>query len=394
MAKSKIFIAPALVAAVIFLMTFAEITHAATAPCAQWTYMVFLNGDNDLDEFGHSDIAEMKKIGSTPDVNIVVIQDHVSGPVEKLYIMKDTVEVLETIPEVDMGDPAELVKFVAWAREKFPARNYALNIWNHGSGWTLRQAGRPVARAISYDDQAGTCISTVALGEAMRQIRLILGKNVDVLCMDACLMQMMEVGYEVKDSVDFISASEETAPGDGLPYDLVLGPLVENPRLTPSEFACLSSQTYKAVYAGVEPTTQSAVDCSKFDAVCDKVDAFAHQLLFLVGSNPSTLPAVKRAAADVQVYSCQDNCDLVHFCQLINENVRDEKVNRAADEVIAAVASGPSRLVAVNSVDGYAVRNSNGLAIYLPKAGYDKEYGKLAFGKTMWAAFIKKFSLM
>ena len=84
---------------------------------AKWTFMVFLNGDNNLDTFGDKDMVEMKKIGSSADVNIVVLQDHVSKPAQKLYVKKGGVDVLETIGKIDTGDYKEMVKFVKWASE-------------------------------------------------------------------------------------------------------------------------------------------------------------------------------------------------------------------------------------------------------------------------------------
>ncbi len=38
----------------------------------KWTVMVWMAGDNDLEEFGDKDLAEMKRVGSNDDINIVV----------------------------------------------------------------------------------------------------------------------------------------------------------------------------------------------------------------------------------------------------------------------------------------------------------------------------------
>lgn len=357
---------------------------------AKWTFMVFLNGDNNLDTFGDKDMVEMKKIGSSADVNIVVLQDHLSKPAQKLYVKKGGVDVLETIGKIDTGDYKEMVKFVKWASEKYPAEHYLLDIWNHGAGWKKSQKNT-IFKGISYDDGSGNHITTPQLGEAMRQIKAILGQNLDVLGMDACLMQMMEVGYEVKDTVNYIAASEETEPGNGWPYDLVLGPLVEKPTMTPADLAILTVQAYQKAYAsGREDTTQSAVDCSKFDAVCAKLDAFSTAMLAKL-SDKAVVAGLKKSAAAVQVYAYDDNCDLVHFCQLVKANVKDEAINKAADELIAVVVSAPSKLVLSEVKTGMNVKNSNGLAIYLPKKSVAPNYKEIALGKTVWANFIASY---
>jgi len=387
--KSVIFIAVLMIICLSFGMAFAKSQEKAKA---QWTFIVFLNGDNNLDPFGEKDIVEMKKVGSTADVNVIVLQDRVDKPAQKLLINKGSVKVLETPVEVDMGDYKELVKFVKWAHENYPAEKYLVDIWNHGAGWKKSKAEK-VFKGISYDDQSGNHITTPQLGEAMKQIKAIIGHNLDVLGMDACLMQMMEVGYEVKDTVNYIAASEETEPGDGWPYDLVLEPLVKNPAMSAADLSILTAQAYQKYYASNkrEDTTQSAVDCSKFDAVCEKLDAFANAMTAKLG-DAKVKAGIKAAASKVQVYAYDDNCDLVHFCQLVNANVKDEAINKAANELIAVVVSAPSKIVLANSITGPGgVKNSNGLAIYLPKTSVASNYKNIALGKTAWASFINAF---
>ncbi len=378
--------------AMILSMNAAFAQSEDTKAKAKWTFIVFLNGDNDLDPFGEKDLTEMKKVGSTPDVNIVVLQDRFKKPARKLIVNKGAVQVLEEVGEIDMGDYKELVKCVKWAHEKYPAEKYLVDIWNHGAGWKKSRA-KQVFKGISYDDQSGNHITTPQLGEAMKQIKGVIGHNVDVLGMDACLMQMMEVGYEVRDAVNYIAASEETEPGNGWPYDLILGPLVKNPGMSASELAVLTVQAYKQGYSSNknENTTQSAVDCSKFDAVCAKLDNFANAMLAKL-SDAKVKAGLKKAASAVQVYAYDDNCDLGHFCQLVNANVKDDAINKAASELLAVLVSVPSKLVLANSITGPGgVKDSTGLAIYLPKSSVAPNYKTIMLGKTAWANFINAF---
>ncbi len=359
---------------------------------AQWTFMVFLNGDNDLDPFGEKDLIEMKKVGSTSDVNIIVLQDRFKKPARKLIVNKGEVKVIEEIGEIDMGDYKELVKFVKWAHEKYPAQKYLVDLWNHGSGWKKSQREK-IFKGISYDEQSGNHITTPQLGIAMKQIKSIIGRNVDVLGMDACLMQMMEVGYEVRDSVNYIAASEETEPGNGWPYHLVLAPLVKNPDMSGADLAILTVQAYKKGYANNhdENTTQSAVDCSKFDAVCARLETFANAMTAKLG-DAKIKAGLKKAANEVQIYAYDDNCDLGHFCQLVNTHVKDDAINKAATELLAVLLSAPSKLVLANSITGPGgVKDSTGLAIYLPKQSIAPNYKSIMLGKTSWASFINAF---
>ena len=107
--------------------------------------------------------------------------------------------------DCDMGDYKNLVDFVKWGTDNFPAKHYFVAVWNHGSGWHFQDAkiksGEVSINDISFDDNTGHAITTEQLGTAMAEIKLHIGRNVDIYGSDACLMQMLEVAGEMKNSV-------------------------------------------------------------------------------------------------------------------------------------------------------------------------------------------------
>ncbi len=55
----------------------------------KWTILVYLAGDNNLDEDGARDLAEMAKVGSNNDINIVAQFDRAgTDGTQRLYITK------------------------------------------------------------------------------------------------------------------------------------------------------------------------------------------------------------------------------------------------------------------------------------------------------------------
>ena len=44
-----------------------------------WTFMVYMAGDNNLDPEGVQDLQEMKKVGSTAEVNVIAQFDRCRG---------------------------------------------------------------------------------------------------------------------------------------------------------------------------------------------------------------------------------------------------------------------------------------------------------------------------
>lgn len=362
----------------------------------EWTFLVFLNADNNLDQFGVKDVNEMEKIGSNDKMNIVVLLDRENGTAKKLYVTKDNDEnkissqVLEELGSYDMGDYKNLVNFVEWGVKNYPAKHYAVDIWNHGSGWSKSRLN--TFKGISYDDGSGNHITTPQLGEAMASIYKTLGKKLDILAMDACLMQMAEVTYEIKDYVQYCVASEETEPGDGYTYDSFLAPLASNPEMSAADLAKVMVQGYKDHYASIsEASTQSAVDLGQFDTFMVKFDALCAKLAEL-SSDKAVMTAIKKQVRPVtQAFYYRTNIDLGHFMALIQKNVNNPEVQTLVAEAIALYANGQNPLVISNGTTGSRMANATGLAIYFPTSVPGSDYAKIKFAKTNWMLFLSKY---
>ena len=102
---------------------------------AEWTVMVYLDADNNLESAGIDDINEMEMVGSTGDVNIVVQADRIPGydisnsdwtNTRRYYIAQDFDPVqinseFNDLGELNMGDPQTLIDFTDWATINCPA---------------------------------------------------------------------------------------------------------------------------------------------------------------------------------------------------------------------------------------------------------------------------------
>lgn len=112
----------------------------ATPEEREWTFMVYLAGDNDLESYGQADLLELKEVGSDARVAFVAQFDRrQQGSTQRYYLRQGTPLEQDVVDgglgETNTGDPRELVRFVYWAAEHYPARRHALVLWNHGVGW-------------------------------------------------------------------------------------------------------------------------------------------------------------------------------------------------------------------------------------------------------------------
>ncbi|HAF96189.1 MAG: hypothetical protein A2021_07245 [Elusimicrobia bacterium GWF2_52_66] len=239
----------------------------------KWTVMVFMNGKNNLEAAGLYNVNEMEKVGSTKDINVVVELGRMSGQLEgdtdlegdwtgsrRFFIEKDSDEQKITSPmvqrtdKVDMGDYKRAVDFVNWTKKNYPAQKYMLILWDHGSGWLdPRQEAKGADKGISNDDETGNYIRTRQIGQILKE-----SGKVDVLAFDACLMQMSEVAFEVKDKTDVIVGSEETVSGLGYPYSSFLDVLAKNPDIDAETFGGITVEVYKRFYDAMNQSFAAA----------------------------------------------------------------------------------------------------------------------------------------
>ncbi len=372
--------------AVLVLLGFSSFAWASElAEQKKWTFMVYLNADNNLDSFGENDLNEMANpaCGSNGWRNVVVLIDRAYGPAELYYITAlGQKQKLADCCELDMGDYRELVGFVRKSVQMYPAEHYCLVIWNHGSGWQKNKG--EFLKGISYDDSSNNHITTAQLGQAMSQIKATLGKNLDVLCFDACLMQMLEVAYAVRKSVDYINGAEETEPAEGYPYHMILGTWLK--KHTRREFCEKVVSSYALSYnvGGFKSTCHSSIDCSKIDKVIEELNKFCE--FCLAGAYESEF---SKALKKVQKFAYPTNIDLLHFIELLRERIPTAAFNEVANRLQTACLD----MVVANGTSGLKCRNAKGIAIYFPETFYPaSEYSGLAFSQaSKWDELIKSF---
>jgi len=337
----------------------------------EWTVMVYVNGKNDLSKFGEKDVNEMETIGSTSKMNIVVELGTEDETTERFLVKKDhfptlvTSKPLEILENDDMGDWKHLVDFATWSKKKFPAKRYMLIIWNHGDGWVT-------SKGISYDFKTDNHISTPELGLAMKEIG-----QVDILAMDACLMQMAEVAFEVKDYTDIVVASQETEPGDGYPYNAILKKMSKMTKKSNEEIAKNIVTQYEKYYSKNETVTQSALKTSRLDSLVVLLNEWTARAMQIEDKTP-----LISAINITDSYARDEYKDLSHFIQLAGEKTKDEILIEKGEKINEFIAN--KLIIAKTSLR----KNANGLSVYITRKGTGEKYADLAWAETQWDEFL------
>ena len=303
---------------------------AHVPPAAQWLVLAYLAADNDLEGELLSDLDEMERVGSTPGVVEVLAQvDRSPGQdaskgnwqgTRRYYVTRGTdprkinSRLLADLGPTNTGDPRVLESFIRFGAQHYPAQATALVLLNHGSGFyvppdmqshgraaheasapqarrrrrppifhTTRERLRetsPADRGIAYDDGAADCLDNQELKRVLATAHRALGRKVDLVGMDACLMTMIEVAYQLRDHAQVLVGSEDVEPGPGWPHATILADLTKHPAMTGAELGAAVVQRYVESYRhGGENATQSAINLGRLDDLVEAVDVLARRLL-------------------------------------------------------------------------------------------------------------------
>ena len=401
----------------------------------EWTIMVFMNAKNDLAQstmlglagnWAEKDIAEMKKVGTTDKVNVVVEYGTTGKGSKRMLLGKTGIfssgeEVYNEDPNADMGDYKRVIEFAKWAKTYFPAKKYMFVLWNHGSGWIdpvikSQPAGTDLSgKGILFDNETRNYVRTRQLGEILKQTGYV-----DVFVMSACLMQMAEVAYEVKDNAGLIVASEELMLTYGFDYEKLLTFMNANTGADDcqiSDFFINWQRQFFAEGASVGAVhlpldamaaTISTLRPAALNYLPGYLDAFAGAAM----RNKET-EAVKAAVADVIRFNSLDPkgdkkkmtsvyADLYDFVRITGANARSPETRRAADRLMSFIKSElVIRSIGINydAENGYDYSLVGGIAINMtmktksPAAQLtgisETRYSDLALSKaSLWDEFV------
>ena len=383
----------------------------------KWTVMVFVNGKNDLEGEGLSKVNQMEDIGSNENMNIVVEIGRMKGQARdtdldgdwtgsrRLYIKKDrddekiTSPILMETKDVDMGDYKRIVNFVRWAKLNYPAKKYMFIIWNHGSGFfdpVVDGKGIP-DKGVSYDNETGNYVRTAQIGKILKEVG-----GVDILAFDACLMQMAEVAFEVKDHAKVILASPEVILG--YPYNWFLYDIAQNPNISVEDLGSSVVDSLKTFYNDLpDGIAFSAIRTSKLDEFSERLSRFVSLAIKVNDKN-----AIKKARNGVLRYRIvgDDNRisfsgDISHFAEIMLNNIekKGESVQVLKDEIIALRRFISEELM-INVQSVGLLKNSGGIAAYFPpmeqrisqcdvERAFEGKYQNFSFAKESgWYDFV------
>jgi hypothetical protein len=326
---------------------------------AKWTFMVYIDGDNNLDAYVPLDIeTELAPAGSNEDISVVVLADRAATAEWSQTLLFYVTQGLEATPEMaaadwdeaNMGDPQTLIDFVQWTKAHYPADHYALTFWNHGWSWRPSQS--------IWDE---TDLDTLDQHEIEAVLDIV--GPIDVIAYDACQMATIENQATLRDYAQAVVHSQEYLNMDGIEYELVIPALQDNPDMTADDLAVLINQSTST---NPERTGSAIALDERWDVLIEAVDAWAIALQSGLPSRRSDYVGAFRPAEFF--WGDRTAKDLYDLAYRINLRVDDPELQAKSQAVMSAIDG-----VVLDEWHTTPYHDTHGISIFLPMRVQDLE---------------------
>ena len=323
-----------------------------------YTVMIYMCGSNLESDGGYasSDLEEMLKSTLADEVNVLVYTGGakrwydfgISNKTNQIYQIKDHKLNLikESVGLKSMAEPNTLLEFMNFAKQNYKADKYALIFWDHGGG---------AVTGFGLDEVASKANDTLTIDEIKQAVDKF-GTKLEFVGFDACLMANIETAYALKNSANYMVASEETEPGTGWNYIKIFNSLSKDSSQSGSVTGKVIVDSFiesNSSYRNPDATL-SVINLSKMDDVYKNLVAFMKEVKkvnFDAKNYNYFAKAIQttKAFGDGQL----DTIDVIDFANKVN--------NGSSKNLINSVKSA----ITYNKTNQY-VQNSNGLSIFVP----------------------------
>lgn len=353
-----------------------------------WVYMFYLDGDNKLSAFLQQTLNTIRSVGSTDDVQFAALYDGRDTDDTKLYYIVENDLVEQDWPiESDMDDPDTLTQFAQKVMDDFSATNYALNInSNKGSGW----------QGVCTDENGdGLMITMPELLDCLKTITNNGTNKLAMVLIESCLCGNLELRYQISNYCDYTVGYADCGLVGDIPYDNILSELVDNPSMSPEDFATYIVDVFIPQDYPEIKQAFGAVDSTRLDALATAINELG---LYFVQNIDEHREKILISLDSVRKYGITWDIDyfvdLGHFLDLLSIDDTEFLTlkNNVIDEINNAVIA--KAILPGDHSEGFNIYLPQRTADYNDALRYDHDlpspYEETLFSiDTYWDEFIK-----
>lgn len=252
---------------------------------AEWTVLVYMAADNNLEGAAIADFNELENAEIDDDVNVLVLFDRCENydatngdwsdtrlyriskddRLNRSQIVSEQLDCPElglyvgTRTELDMANPCTLSGFCEFSKKNFPAENYALIIWGHGTGWRNESEKTVVTKAVAIDDASSSYMAISQLRAAMTDG---MNEKFSVIGFDTCFGMTLECAYELSACAGYMLGTPALVPESGWNYTEFMNYFIESEK-TPMDFIDSVMKQYEKNFCDYGYASFVCVDLQK-----------------------------------------------------------------------------------------------------------------------------------
>lgn len=370
----------------------------------EWTVLNCIGACNNLATYGQANVEWMKMATVSNKTNWLVQLDEPTYNQTFRYKITDQgiTDNASTKKPLGVNQQQELIDALRWA-SSYQSQYLFLIFWDHGNG-ILDQSKRWEdygMRGILYNFNQKTYLKNQDLKAALMQATsTFLGKKIDIIGMDACLMAMLEVAYQIKDSAHYFIASQNIEKTPGWNYLKILTQMNSSQQpINPLTFASMIVSTFAELNKWRNDiSTLSVIDLAAIETTKRSVDDLANALLNLLEKQPQKILPLIRAARTASInfddpeYPYLGYIDLGSF---INKLLAEINTTSNSYEPLKKTLLKTLATIKQSVVDMYAgaqFKDVCGLSIYFPENKIHASYLPTDFAQaSSWTTFLKKY---
>lgn len=346
-------------------------------PSENWTFMIYMDADNNLEEAAIGDFYEIIN-GlnglNKPNVKVIVLIDRIASYDDtnflgetsnwtgaRIYQMnqdgtytKKTNGWFNDGDEINMGDPNTLKNFISYCKTNYASTHYAIILWNHGGGARSKtksiSSNNSSVKAVCWDDtNNGDCLYLDEVQQAVSQY-FNSSNKLDFIGFDACLMATVEVAYEFRNLAKVMAGSMPTEWGDGWDYTRLFQNMGGTGSDDPKELGKLVVWQYKESTSSKTDQAQSAIDLTKMDYLKTAIDNLA--VAIYNENKKSDIQTIRdltyhfysndEDSISYPYYDLNDLCmQIIGYSNIFSSNLiskANEVINKLAEAIIWAYA--------------------------------------------------------
>ena len=353
---------------------------------ASLTLMVYMCGSNLESQHAAASADLMEMAASGYDFRKVNLQVMTGGtekwwtdfPTDAICVYqpaRGALRLRQAYESASMGEPGTLDTLLRLGYEQYPARRYALILWNHGGG--------PLG-GVCWDELYGG--DHLTMEELVRALEHSPAKEqpLEWIGFDACLMGSAEVARLIAPYARYMIASEETEPGGGWDYAFLKD--IEAADGAAAGRSIIDGYFENAVDEG--DLTLSLIDLSRVGALADAVDGLFPGLEITGGNYALFSYAARHTRSFGRAGGGSGSYDLIDLASLIGQ-LSPQRPEQAE----AAMRALKEAVLYSRGTEG-----AGGLSVYHPYANkaeylnaWSAEYEALGFSGG-YADYVARFA--